>query len=466
MRSQASLSGYSWILLLFVITLLSGCARYAKIENDALGQTPVGESYRLAEHHRYHDLGDVLIMLAFSGGGTRASALSYGVLKALRDTPVISNGEQIRLLDEVDRISSVSGGSFTAAYYGLYGDGIFEDFEAVFLRKNVQGALTRQLFNPFDVTKRLFIGESHSEIAVHYYDKHIFRGSTFANIRREGPFIFINASDMEAGEQFVFFQDSFDLLCSDLNTFKVARAVTASSAVPVVFDPIVLDNHETCSVEKSKWLLSAESASRKNLRLKSTVSALDSYFDKENRRYIHLVDGGITDNLGVRPLYTNLSAVGDIETIGRLLDVKIPSHVLFVVVDASTDRKSGIGLSKKAPDIKKTISLVTNAQLHRYNTETVELVKDSMKKWSKSTGSTDHPINTYFVRISLDDTPDPKQREFFQNIPTSFSLTDEQVDGLIAVGGRLLRKNPEYRRLLEALNSTSSADSSRHILSK
>ena len=147
--------------------------------------------------------------------------------------------------------------------------------------------------------------------------------------------------------------------------------MTASSAVPVVFDPIVLDNHETCSVEKSKWFLSAESASRKNLRLKSTVSALDSYFDKENRRYIHLVDGGITDNLGVRPLYTNLSAVGDIETFGRLLNVKIPSHVLFVVVDASTDHKSGIGLSKKAPDIKKTISLVTNAQLHRYNTETV-----------------------------------------------------------------------------------------------
>ncbi|MCP3867570.1 MAG: patatin-like phospholipase family protein [Gammaproteobacteria bacterium] len=458
MRSPTSLSRYSLVSLLLVLILLSGCARYAMLENEASDQIQAGQSYRLTGHHRYHDVGDVLIVLAFSGGGTRASALSYGVLKALRDTPIFIDGKQSRLLDEVDRISSVSGGSFTSAYYGLYGDGIFEDFESEFLRKNVQGALTRQFFNPFDATRRFFTGESHSEIAVRYYDKHIFRGSTFANIRREGPFIFINASDMEAGEQFVFFQDSFDLLCSDLNSFKVARAVTASSAVPVVFDPVVLDNHDTCTPEKSEWLLSAEASSRNNLRLESTVSALNSYFDKENRRYIHLVDGGITDNLGVRPLYTGLSAVGDIETAARVWNIEMSPHVLFVVVDASTDHKSDIGSSRRVPGIKKTISLVTNAQLHRYNTETVELLKSSMKEWSGSTRSTDHPVNAYFVRISFEDIADPEQREFFQEIPTSFSLTDEQVDGLIDMGGQLLRENLEFRRLLEALDTTGSAD--------
>ena len=47
----------------------------------------------------------------------------------------------MRLLDEVDTISGVSGGSFPAAYFGLYGDRIFEDFEERFLYRNVQGAL-------------------------------------------------------------------------------------------------------------------------------------------------------------------------------------------------------------------------------------------------------------------------------------------------------------------------------------
>ena len=441
------------VFLMYTLVFQVGCARHARVENDSLNQIQTEQSYRLTEHHRYHDVGDLLIMLAFSGGGTRASALSYGVLKALRDTPVIVDGRQHRLLDEVDRISSVSGGSFTSAYYGLNGDRIGEDFEEVFLRKNVQGALTRQLLNPFDATRRFLTGESHSEFVVRYYDKHIFRGSTFADMRKKGPFIFINASDMEAGEQFVFFQDSFDFLCSDLNTFRVARAVTASSAVPIVFDPIVLDNHDTCKAVKSEWLLKAESVGQDNLRLRSTARALNSYMDKENLRYIHLVDGGITDNLGVRPLYAGLSALGDISTAVSALNLNMPSHVLFVIVDASTDRKSGIGLSRKAPGIKKTIRSVTNAQLHRYNTETVELLKSSMKEWSESARSAQHPISTYFVRISLDDIADPEQREFFQEIPTSFSLTADQVDGLIDMGGRLLRVNPEFRRLLEALSS-------------
>jgi NTE family protein len=66
-------------------------------------------------------------MLTFSGGGTRAAALAYGVLETLRDTPIKIDGKTARMLDEVDLISSVSGGSFTSAYYGLHGDGIFEE---------------------------------------------------------------------------------------------------------------------------------------------------------------------------------------------------------------------------------------------------------------------------------------------------------------------------------------------------
>jgi NTE family protein len=80
------------------------------------------------------------LLVSFSGGGTRASALAYGVLQELRDTQVSVAGKRERLLDEIDVITSVSGGSFTSAYYGLYGDRIFEDFEERFLRRNVQSA--------------------------------------------------------------------------------------------------------------------------------------------------------------------------------------------------------------------------------------------------------------------------------------------------------------------------------------
>jgi NTE family protein len=63
-------------------------------------------------------------MLSFSGGGTRAAALSYGVHEALWDVPVRVHDEETRLLDEADWISGVSGGSYTVGYYGLFRDWI------------------------------------------------------------------------------------------------------------------------------------------------------------------------------------------------------------------------------------------------------------------------------------------------------------------------------------------------------
>ena len=63
---------------------------------------------------------ELFIIVTFSGGGTRAAALSYGVLEYFRETKIKVNGELRRLIDEIDVISSVSGGSFTAAYYGLF----------------------------------------------------------------------------------------------------------------------------------------------------------------------------------------------------------------------------------------------------------------------------------------------------------------------------------------------------------
>ena len=53
------------------------------------------------------------------------------------------------MLDEVDIISSVSGGSFTAAYFVLYRDRIFEgSYERNFLKKNIQRALFYELLSP------------------------------------------------------------------------------------------------------------------------------------------------------------------------------------------------------------------------------------------------------------------------------------------------------------------------------
>src|SRR5262245_34256537 len=107
--------------------LLAGCAHYPV--NAPLTRAALETGYRFTNLPHTNNSDSLFIVLAFSGGGTRAAALAYGVLEELARTQIVWEGRSGRLLDEVDLISSVSGGSFTAAYYGLYGDRIFSDFE-------------------------------------------------------------------------------------------------------------------------------------------------------------------------------------------------------------------------------------------------------------------------------------------------------------------------------------------------
>jgi NTE family protein len=145
------------------------------------------------------------------------------------------------LLDEVDVISSVSGGSFTAAYYGLFGRRIFADFESRFLKKNIQNELYSQTLEPGNWF-RLPSGKfARSDLAAEYYDQNIFEGGTFGDIAaRGGPLILVNATDITLGTYFTFSQEIFDILCSDLSRVPLARAVAASSAVPVILSPQIL----------------------------------------------------------------------------------------------------------------------------------------------------------------------------------------------------------------------------------
>jgi len=347
--------------LLLPALLMGGCSSVGKVDNEPVSQLPTGGQRYSASHHvrERRPTGDTLLLLAFSGGGTRAAALSYGVLEELRDTHYQLNGQDVRLLDEVDKISSVSGGSFTSAYYGLFGDQIFDDFKEVFLYKDVQGDLTSKIFGLFELLGRMFSTTSRTEIAIDYYDKYIFRGKTFADLQNsEGPLILINASDLNSRSQFIFVQGQFDFLCSDLSKFKVARAVAASSAVPVLFPPILLERHEDCHYQKPQWLSKAEKRAEQedNQRLKESVSALNYYLEIDNPPYVTLLDGGITDNLGLR---TILKAVGFSGGVQKIYDTrykshKPPKHMVAIVVDASATSETSIGKSKTLPSIGDT----------------------------------------------------------------------------------------------------------------
>lgn len=432
-----------WLALL----LLSGCSSYGVIDNKPTTAGGSGQSYSIEALGGKKGSGDIALILAFSGGGSRAAALAYGVLQELRDTSVLVDGQPSRLLDEVDTISSVSGGSFTSAYYGLYGDRVFEDFEDVFLRRNFQGHLIKSLFNPL----RWFSSKGRTEMAVGYYEEEVFHNATFADMQRaQGPLILINASDLGYGVRFSFVQEYFNLLCSDISSFPLARAVTASSAVPVLFNPVVVENYQDCKQTMPGWLTSAAKRAKGDVQLSEVVNGLESYFKKEGRQYAHFVDGGITDNLGLRAIYEIIETAGGAKSFVAVMGEKTPRSLVIISVNASTDPEPKMDKSSKQPSLSETVSAMSGVQLHRYNVDTLELINMKLKDWTQALSTPDRPVEPYFIKVGFQDIVKPATLQFFNRVPTSFDLSDKQVDRLTTAGRELLRKNPEFQRFLTA----------------
>ena len=442
------LLGCSYILL-----LVSGCASYGVVKNAPLSDQSSAQEYSIKAFAEGRKDNEIFVSLAFSGGGTRAATMTYGILQELRDTNVMLKRGSTRLLDEVDTISSVSGGSFTAAYYGLHGEGIFDTYEDVFLRKNVQKPLLHSLFNPFN----WFGSKGRTERAVEYYQDNIFHGATYSDMMKPGrPLILINASDLAYGVRFSFVQEYFNLLCSDLLSFPVARAVAASSAVPVAFNPIVVENYPDCHEYDPTWINKVRDRAKaeENLELGTLVDGLDSYSDKEQRKYIHFVDGGITDNIGLRAYYDVLELIGGPKIYMEKTHQVLAKKMVLIVVDASTSPVYGMDKTNKQPSMEETMDAVSGVKLHRYNAASIDLVKTAYHRWEDEMSTQESPLTLYFIEVSFSGMKKTPLRDFINLVPTSFSLTDEQVDKLIETGRQLLRDNPDFKRLLADINNS------------
>jgi len=396
----------------------------------------------------------MLVMLAFSGGGTRAAAFAYGVLEELRDTQVVVGGRSRRLLDEVDLVSGVSGGSFVAAYYGLYGDRIFQDFEPRFLRRNIQRDLILALFNPVNWVRLLSPFFSRSDLAAAYYDRNIFNGATFADLAHgPGVEVVINATDMVRGSRFSFRQPQLDFICADLGPIQIGRAVAASAAVPGPLTPVILKSYAgTCGFKPPPWIEQARADREGSRRRLRQAQVLHSYLDPE-QQFVYLLDGGISDNLGVRFTLERAVQEGNVGQALEMAGARNARQILLIVVNAETEpdfeRREGgpitIGLLA-------LIRTVTGIQTRSTNFETLELVRSNFETWARDLSERrGEPVEFRLVDLYFDEIPDPAERAYLNNLPTSFVLDEEAVNRLRTAGRTLLRNSPAFRDALAGM---------------
>src|SRR5215470_18991696 len=237
---------------------LTACA--SRPINEPITQVDPKAGYRpylLIPKRQNNDL-HTLFVLSFSGGGTRAAAFSYGVLEELRRTEIIVDGKRRRMIDEVDMITGVSGGSFTALAFSLYGDRLFAEYEQRFLKRDVQGELVSRVMSPLYWPSLTAPTYGRSELAEDYYDEILFNGATFADlIGNTRPIAIASATDLSSGARFSFVQTNWDLICSDLSKVRLSRAAAASSAVPVILSPVTITNYGgTCHYRDPEWVRS------------------------------------------------------------------------------------------------------------------------------------------------------------------------------------------------------------------
>jgi NTE family protein len=456
---------FSILTLTWVAVVVIGCSHYPV--NQPLKQVNPQNGYRGKYMGVPGNSEDLLLYLTFSGGGTRAAALSYGVLEELRKTEVVIDGKKRRLLDEVDGISSVSGGSFTAGYYGLFGERIFEDFESKFLKKNIQGALTsRTLFNPINWFRLSSATFDRSDLAAEYYDKQVFEEKTFGDIAaRKGPMIMMNATDMTHGLRIGFNQDAFDVICCDLSTFSVARAAAASSAVPMLLSPLTLRNYAgTCGFkmpEQFEEVLKGRSISERQLFLANNIRP---FLDSKKKPYIHLVDGGVADNLGLRAILDRVLLKGSVwEAIKGTRNENV-HKVVIIVVNAETQPEPKWDRTENIPPFGAMMSAYSSISIERYNEETIALLKESVKAWEdeiKAQRCKEGKLSTkpdscgdiqfYVVEVKFDVLKDETERMYFKRLPTAFKLAPEHVDKLRDFAHRTLTNSEAFQKLLRDL---------------
>ena len=467
-------SGRYGLLALCALLGLSACgspavyeSKPAVIDPAVPGHVTLGEGgYRLPSFWRKGTPPDLLLVLALSGGGKRSSAFSYGVLKGMRDMPVRESGTPTRLLDKVTGIGSVSGGTFTAAYYGLYRDRIFTDYEKDFLKQDINGYIWGTYLLPWHwgwMPPGKYGTSDHMESV---YDDLMFHGATYADlIKRGAPVIWIGATDISYGDVFTFNQETFDIICTDLPSFPLARAVAASNGFPVLFSPINLENHaDRCGGWRPSWIDEKIVADEDTmLRRKALANGAEAYLDTSRTRYVHLSDGGISDNLAMRGMLAQIIELEFDTQLERSRGFEHVRRILVISVDGEAAQDSSVAKEPTVGGVGRIVGAVTGLQIDRYNFETLSLARikiaglvERIKKLRCGTAAVidGYPcddVEGYVEHFSLAGVEDPQTRARLQSIPTGLTIDDADIDALVAAGEDQVKKSAAIAKVVTAL---------------
>lgn len=435
---------------------LSACASLSAEVNAPLDAAHVGQGYRLEQQGAAENSDDLFVVLSFSGGGKRSAAFGYGVLTALRDLRITIDGRTTSLLSQVDAMAGVSGGSFPVAYYAVHGDAIFTDFRRDFLDVDFNGEIASIYLLPWRWDWMVNPDWGTNDEMARIYDARMFRGARFASLEgNRRPFAIIQATDLATGAPFAFVQSQFDVICSDLGSYPVARAVAASNGFPVLFTPITLKNYRPhCGAPPPAWLAAAKADKDKLSRQRQQALLAERYLAGG---YVHLTDGGVGDNLAMRGVLDYMARYqtderGLVEIASSLAHAK---HIVFVSVDGQAEQDKAISEVPIVGDVSRILSAVSSNTIDRYNFETLRLARTEIQELAARIGTArcaDDPqgggTEGRVLHLALIDQP---AADMLKQIPTGLTIGRSDVDALIDAGRNAVATDADVADLAASL---------------
>lgn len=423
-------------LLAIYLLLIAGCANTHYTINEPIARVDASTGYRLQLVEKANTDESMFIHISFSGGGIRAASLAYGVMEELAQTHIQWQGRDTTLWNEVDMITAVSGGSLPAAYVAAFGDKVFTDFIPAVLEARLQSAALTDALSIAGLWRLTSPRFGRTDLLERRLNESVFKGVRYKDISSppRRPFVIISASEMHTGTRFDFTQDRFDELCSDLGSLPLARAVAASSSVPILLSPATF------------WSYGPDCAAGNLL---------------SPNRYLHVVDGGLADNLAARTLLDVNQRYG-VATVARRAGYRRLSHVVFIIVNAETSASLPEDANADVPSVWRSGLALADIPINHFSADTRKQLEVAVARWQDDArksaaaegGKDSDPTftaNTTFhlIEVSLQDVAD----ETLKRVSTSLELDASITRSLRDEARRTLRNAPTFRALLSALTA-------------
>ena len=447
---------------------LSACA--ATVSNEPINEPIAAAADQGGWPLGPDQFGSTVVGVAFSGGGMRASAFSYGVLNELDRYQMQTDRGPRRMTEMVDLISGVSGGSVTAAYFGLKGREGLAEYRSQFLDRDAEQGFDTDV-NLASVV-RIFQdgGVNDRSKFPRWLDENVFGGATYASLfARKRPLVWIAASDIYSRVPFVFEPITFNVLCSDLSKVRLSEAVAASAAVPGVFIPMNVENFGgACGGRVPQFMQRAALSDTSPATLQASGAALMRYRgDPERYRYVKLLDGGLTDNFGIHSLAIARSS-RDRPYMPMTAEQAVRvNRFLYLVVDAGRGPAGDWQRKKASPDGMEIASIVTDVAIdsgvykgYDYFSAIMKEWQADLRRWRCTLSSSEvlalrgtlsgwrcGDVNFSVGRVTFSDAG-PELKAQLDQVPTRFKLDPATIDLLVTGGEAALRNNTTFRNFL------------------